>query len=87
MAVISSILSSGEDMPISSNGCFSAEVGLSGEIRPISRIDQRIMEAEKLGFKKIFISKYNKKGMAEIGHKIEIVFVSKVEEVFSRLFG
>ena len=87
LAVISAILSSGEDIHISSNVCFSAEVGLSGEIRPISRIDQRIMEAEKLGFEKIFISKYNKKGMAEIDHKIEIVFVSKVEEVFSNLFG
>ena len=87
LAVISAILSSGEDIHIGSNICFSAEVGLSGEIRPISRIDQRIMEAEKLGFEKIFISKYNKKGMAEIDHKIEIVFVSKVEEVFSNLFG
>ncbi|NQX99118.1 MAG: DNA repair protein RadA, partial [Flavobacteriales bacterium] len=84
---ISAILSSSEDIYIGSNICFSAEVGLSGEIRPISRIDQRIMEAEKLGFDKIFISKYNKKGMAEINHKIEIVFVSKVEEVFRHLFG
>ena len=74
-------------MPISSNTCFSAEVGLSGEIRPISRIDQRIAEAEKLGFEKIYISKYNKKGITAANHKIEIVFVSKVEEVFRGLFG
>lgn len=87
LAVLSAILSSGEDIHIGSNYCFSAEVGLSGEIRPISRIDQRIMEAEKLGFEKIFISKYNKKGMADANHKIEIVFVSKVEEVFNHLFG
>jgi DNA repair protein RadA/Sms len=87
LAVISAILSSGEDMPIDSNTCFSAEVGLSGEIRPISRIDQRITEAQKLGFKRIFISKYNKKGLSLTKTKIEIVFVSKVEEVFTHLFG
>ena len=87
LAVISAILSSGEDIHISSTICFSAEVGLSGEIRPINRIDQRVMEAEKLGFEKIFISKYNKKGMTETKHKIEVVFVSKVEEVFGHLFG
>ncbi len=87
LAVISAVLSSGEDMPISPNTCFSAEVGLSGEIRPISRIDQRIAEAEKLGFDKIYISKYNKKGITIANHKIEIVFVSKVEEVFRGLFG
>lgn len=87
LAVISAILSSGEDMPINSNTCFSAEVGLSGEIRPISRIDQRIAEADKLGFKRIFISKYNKKGLTLTKTKIEVVFVSKVEEVFTHLFG
>lgn len=87
LAVISAILSSGEDLPIDSNTCFSAEVGLSGEIRPISRIDQRIAEADKLGFKRIFISKYNKKGLSLTKTKIEVVFVSKVEEVFTHLFG
>ncbi|MCB0402042.1 MAG: DNA repair protein RadA [Flavobacteriales bacterium] len=87
LAVISAVLSSGEDMPIDSNTCFAAEVGLSGEIRPISRIDQRIAEAEKLGFKRMFISKYNQKGITIKKHKIEIVFVSKVEEVFEHLFA
>ena len=66
--------------------CFAAEVGLSGEIRPISRIDQRIAEAEKLGFDKIYVSKYNQKGINSSNHKIEIAFVSKVEEVFKGLF-
>lgn len=87
LAVISAVLSSGEDMPINPNTCFSAEVGLSGEIRPISRIDQRITEAEKLGFEKIYVSKYNKKGITVTNHKIEIAFVSKVEEVFTGLFA
>src|SRR3990167_8541555 len=63
LAVISAVLSSGEDLFIPSTVCFAAEVGLSGEIRPVSRIDQRISEAEKLGFEKIFISKYNQKGL------------------------
>jgi len=87
LAVISAVLSSNENMPIDAKNCFAAEVGLSGEIRPISRIDQRIMEAEKLGFDKIFVSKYNQKGLNIKNHQIEIVFVSKVEEVFSHLFG
>ena len=86
LAVISAVLSSSEDIPISSTMAFTAEVGLSGEIRPISHIDQRIAEAEKLGFEKIFISKYNKKGISA-HHKIDIVFVSKIEEVFNHLFG
>lgn len=87
LAVISAILSSSEDLAIDSNICFTAEVGLSGEIRPISRIDQRIAEAQKLGFDKIFISKYNKKGLSVKDFNIEIVFVGKVEEVFHHLFG
>jgi DNA repair protein RadA/Sms len=86
LAVISAILSSGEDIYIPTNICFTAEVGLSGEIRPISHIDQRIVEAEKLGFEIIYISKYNKKGISA-KHNIKIVFVSKIEEVFTSLFG
>lgn len=86
LAVISSVLSSSEDIHIPTNICFTAEVGLSGEIRPISHIDQRIVEAEKLGFETIYISKYNKKGI-NAKHKIKIVYVSKIEEVFTSLFG
>ncbi|MCB0408920.1 MAG: DNA repair protein RadA [Flavobacteriales bacterium] len=87
LAVISAILSSSEDVPVPPTACFAAEVGLSGEIRPVSRIDQRITEAEKLGFEKIFVSKHNKKGMNKLNHQIEVVFVGKVEEVFRNLFG
>jgi len=86
LAVISAVLSSNENLEISAKNCFAAEVGLSGEIRPISRVDQRIMEAEKLGFDKIFIAKHNAKGLNINNFKIEIVFVSKVEEVFKYLF-
>ncbi|GIK70725.1 MAG: DNA repair protein RadA [Bacteroidota bacterium] len=87
LAVICAVLSSSEDISINPNIAFAAEIGLSGEIRPVTRIDQRISEAEKLGFEKIFISKYNKKGLDTKNFKIEIVFVSRVDEVFRLLFG
>lgn len=87
LAVVCAILSSGEDIPIFSSYCFSAEVGLSGEIRPVSKIEQRISEAQKLGFEKIFISKYNLKGLQKANFKIEIVAVGRIEEVFQNLFG
>ncbi|GAB4252593.1 MAG: DNA repair protein RadA [Vicingaceae bacterium] len=87
LAVIAAILSSSEDIPIPSTICLAAEVGLSGEIRPVNRIDQRIAEAQKLGFEKIIISKYNSKGIDQKNYAIEIVFVSKVEQVFQHLFG
>ena len=87
LAVICSILSSNEDIAISAKDCFAAEVGLSGEIRPVNRIDQRIAEADKLGFERIFISKYNLKGLELKKYNIEIIAVSNVEQVFSKLFG
>lgn len=87
LAVISAILSSSEDIHINSKYTFAAEIGLSGEIRPVSKIEQRIMEGQKLGFEKIFLSKYNKKGIEQKNYKIELVFVAKIEEVFELLFG
>jgi DNA repair protein RadA/Sms len=84
LAVVASILSSNEDISISSKVCFAAEVGLAGEIRPINRVGQRITEAEKLGFQVIFISKYNKVDPDK--HKIKVVMVSKMEDMFRRLF-
>lgn len=87
LALVCAILSSNEDMPISPKTCFAGEVGLSGEIRPVNRIDQRISEAEKLGFEHIFISKYNKKGLDLSVYKIKITMVGKIEEVFGLLFG
>jgi DNA repair protein RadA/Sms len=86
LAVVSAILSSSEDLSIPSTVCFAGEVGLSGEIRPVTRIDQRIHEAMKLGFKKIIISKYNK-GIETKGLQIEVVAVGKIEEVIHELFG
>ncbi len=87
LAIISSILSSSEDIPVNQNICFAGEIGLSGEIRSINRIDQRIGEANKLGFEKIVISKYNQKSIDKNKLDIEIITVSKVDEVFNILFG
>ncbi len=84
LAVVCAILSSNEDDPIAQNVCFAAEVGLSGEIRAVNRVEQRIIEAEKLGFEKIILSKFNK--IASKKFKIEIIKVSKIEEVIRVLF-
>lgn len=87
LALVCAILSSNEDLPIPQNICFAGEVGLTGEIRPVNRIEQRISEAEKLGLEKIFISSYNKKGVDLKQFRIEVITVSKMEEVFGKLFG
>ena len=87
LAILVAIISSHEDISVSSKLCFAAEVGLSGEIRAVNRIEQRITEAEKLGFEKIFISNYNLKGLVVAKYKIELAAVSKIEDVFSMLFG
>jgi DNA repair protein RadA/Sms len=86
LAVLCALLSSYEDTPIPHHVCFSGEVGLSGEIRAVNRIDQRIAEAEKLGFEKIYVSKYNQKGLAKQKFNIEIVTMGRVEEVYQSLF-
>ncbi len=85
LAVVAAILSSNEDIPIGDGFCFAGEVGLSGEIRPVNRVDQRIQEAEKLGFTTIFVSKYNKISLKNTFIKIRLV--SKIEDVASELFG
>ena len=80
------MLSSYEDVPLPHQICFAGEVGLNGEIRAVNRIEQRIAEAEKLGFEKIFISKYNKKSFNPKNYKIQIVTVAQVHEVYQALF-
>ncbi|MBP5369557.1 MAG: DNA repair protein RadA [Bacteroidales bacterium] len=86
MSVITAVLSSDLDIAIPHDVCFAGEVGLTGEIRPVSRVEQRIVEAEKIGFKKIFISAAHKKNIENIRHTIDIVMVSKIEELFRMLF-
>ena len=87
LAVISAILSSSLDIAIDRTVCMTGEVGLSGEIRPVSRIEQRISEAAKLGFERIIIPSANMHGLNTKKAGIEIVPVSKVEEAFKQLFG
>jgi DNA repair protein RadA/Sms len=91
LAVISAILSSNLDVAIDRTVCMAGEIGLSGEIRPVSRMEQRIAEAEKLGFERIIIPKNNlqglERGIEKKKIKIEIVPVQKVEEAFRQLFG
>jgi DNA repair protein RadA/Sms len=86
LAVLCALLSSFEDTPLPMFYCFAGEVGLSGEIRAVNRVEQRIAEAQKLGFEKIFISKYNQKGLSKQKFNIEMVMVSKVEEVYQLIF-
>ena len=86
LAIISSVLSSNLDIPIAREVCFAGETGLSGEIRPVSRIDQRIREAAKMGFKKIYISSYQKNISAN-GSGIEIIPAAKIENLVRSLFS
>ena len=75
------------DAAIEPEVCMAGEIGLSGEIRPVNRIEQRIGEAEKLGFKRFLLPKYNLQGIDTTKLKIELVPVRKVEEAFRALFG
>lgn len=85
LAVVAAILSSNEDISIHKEFCFTGEIGLAGEIRPVNKIEQRILEAEKLGFSTIFVSKYNKISLKNT--VISIKMVSKIEDVVSELFS
>jgi DNA repair protein RadA/Sms len=86
LAVICALLSSYEDVPLPQHICFAGEVGLNGEIRAVNRIEQRIAEAEKLGFEKIVVSKFNKKGFNKNQFRIEVVAFSRVDEIYRYLF-
>ena len=82
LAIIVAILSSNNNIYVPEDYCFAAEVGLSGEVRPVNRVDQRVKEAEKLGFSKIFISKYCD---AVIAKKIELVNLSSIEDLINQI--
>ncbi len=86
LAVLSALLSSYEDQPVPSRICFAGEVGLSGEIRAVHRIEQRISEAEKLGFEKIIVSSFNQKSISAKSFNIEIVSMTRVEDLYRFLF-
>lgn len=87
LSVIAAVLSSNVDTPIEEGWCMAGEVGLSGEVRPVARIEQRISEAEKLGFQHIIIPRYNLSGLNQKKFHIDLVPVRKVEEALRALFG
>ncbi len=87
LAVACAILSSNVDIAISPRDCFAAELGLNGEVRPVSRVEQRIAEADRLGFERIFISKYNSREIDRKRYHIQIVPVGVIEEAFRALFA
>ena len=87
LAVACAILSSNVDIPISPRIAFAAELGLSGEVRPVARVEQRVAEADRLGFEKIFVSKYNLRELDKKRYHIEVVPASVIEEAFRALFA
>ncbi len=87
LAVACAILSSNVDIPISPRICFAAELGLSGEVRPVARVEQRVAEADRLGFEKIFVSKYNLRELDKKRYHIEVVPASVIEEAFRAPFA
>ncbi len=87
LAVCASLISSYEDIPVPDLICFAGEVGLGGEIRAVNRIESRISEANKLGFKKIWVSKYAIKGVDLKNFGIEVVPVTRLDEMYQGLFG
>ncbi len=86
LSIISALISSLEDVSVVPTYCFAGEVGLSGEIRAVNKVEQRIQEAERLGFERIFISKYNLKGIQNDNYRIIISTIGKVEELYQELF-
>lgn len=87
LAVVAAILSSTVDIPVENRSCFAGEVGLSGEIRPVNRIGQRLGEAEKLGFKKFFIPPFNRKALEQRKYNLEIIEINRIQELARKLFG
>ena len=84
LGVVAAILSSSEDVAVPKDFCFAAEIGLAGEVRPVTKVEQRVAEAEKLGFKTIMVSSLSK--FAEANHSIRILKVAKIEDVVGHLF-
>lgn len=87
LAVVVSVISSFEEKPVSARACFAAEVGLGGEIRAVNRIESRISEAQKLGFKQIFISRYNTKGLDLTRYSIEVLPFTRLDSILSKIFN
>lgn len=86
LAIVAALISSLEDFSVPTNICFAGEIGLSGEIRTVTHIEQRIQEADRLGFEHIFLSKYHKKNLSTQKYKLEIHPIGKIEELYNALF-
>ena len=86
LAIVSALISSLEDIAIPSNVAFAGEIGLSGEIRAVNRIEQRIQEADRLGFREFYLSRYNLKGLDPGKFAIKLNPIGKIEELYTRLF-
>lgn len=86
LAVVASVLSSDQDIPVGGKTCFAAEVGLSGEIRPVTRIEQRIGEAQKLGFDIVFVSAFNKVNPADYP-AIRVMPIERIEQLIKLCFA
>ena len=87
LSILASLISSLQDISVNSKMCFAGEVGLTGEIRAVNRIEQRIEEAARLGFEQILISKYNMKGLSKKNYPIEVIPLSKIEDLVSQVFS
>jgi len=87
LAITAALISSLQNIPISNKVCFAGEVGLTGEVRAVSRIEQRIEEASRLGFEEIYLSKYNMKGLSRKANGVMLKPISKIEDLISELFG
>ena len=87
LSIVAALISSLEDVAVPADTCFAGEVGLSGEIRTVNKVEMRIQEAGRLGFKRIFISKYSTKNLDVSKFDIHIEMIGKVEELFNKLFS
>ena len=87
MGLVAALISSLHDIYVSQDVCFAGELGLSGEIRGVNRIEQRIQEADRLGFKEMYISKYNMKGIDQKRYNIRIIPIGKINEMVEGLFS
>jgi DNA repair protein RadA/Sms len=87
LAIVSAVLSSSSDIAVDTNDAFAAEISLSGEVRPVTHIEQRIKEAERLGFRRVFLSAYNKKNILGKYKNIELVYLKTVHEMVKKTFG
>ncbi|MCL4116201.1 UNVERIFIED_CONTAM: hypothetical protein GTU68_010071 [Idotea baltica] len=86
LSIIAALISSFNDIPVGRKVCFAGEVGLSGEVRPVNRIEQRILEADRLGFEQIYVSKNHKKGLPS-NTNIEIRSIGKIQELLAQVFS